>query len=74
MKKKVMIFLVDWLLYENAKEEEIHYEQFLWSFFSQGKAVCDSKIKGHTIDFWQKIKGQIRDRTSKNLEKNWGRY
>ena len=39
-------------------------------FFSQGKAVCDSKIKGHTIDFWQKNKGQIGDRTSKILEKN----
>ena len=68
MKKKVMIFLVDWLLYENEKEEDIHYGQFLWSFYSQAKAVWDSKIKGHTIDFGQKNKGQIRDRTSKNLE------
>ena len=43
-------------------------------FFSQGKAVIDSKIKGHTINFGQKNKGQIRDRTSKNLGKNGGRY
>ena len=43
-------------------------------FFSQGKAVCDSKIKGHTIDFWQKNKGQIWDRTSQNMEKNRGQY
>ena len=65
---RVKIFFLR--LNENAKEEEINYEGFLWSFFSQGKAVQDSKIKGHTIDFGQKNKGQIRDRTSKNLEKN----
>ena len=44
---------------------------FYYHFFFQGKAVvCDSKIKGQTIDFWRKNKGQIRDRTGKILEKN----
>ena len=40
------------------------------NFFFARKALQDSKIKGHTIDFGQKNKGQIRDRTSKNLGKN----
>ena len=32
------------------------------------------KNREHTIDFWQKNKGQIVDSTSQNLEKNRGQY
>ena len=56
MKKKVMIFLVDWLLYENAKEEEIHYKQFYGHFFRKERLYAIQKLRDTLSIFGKKIR------------------
>ena len=60
-----------------VKKAHICEHNVLLFYVFHKKSMCIvqvHKIKGQTIDLGRKNKGQIRDRTSKNMEENRGQY